>query len=120
MTNREDRSEPAKGRPAPVAVGGATLHPGWLAAAEQAAMVADIRAIAAAAPLFTPLTARGKPMSVRMTSAGRYGWFSDRRGYRYVERHPSGVPWPPIPESVLGLWRTYGSRARDPDCCLVN
>ena len=42
-------------------------------------------------PSSRPLTPWGKPMSVRMTSAGRYGWFTDRSGYRYVDRHPSGV-----------------------------
>ena len=41
--------------------------------------------------LFSPMTPYGKPMSVRMTSAGKYGWFSDRKGYRYVPQHPSGV-----------------------------
>ncbi len=59
-------------------------------------------------------------MSVRMTSAGRYGWYSDRRGYRYVERHPNGADWPPIPESVLTIWRALVSEERLPDCCLVN
>ncbi|WP_111429442.1 alpha-ketoglutarate-dependent dioxygenase AlkB [Rhodobacteraceae bacterium DSL-40] len=99
---------------------GFIIHQGAIPADAQERLVADIRAVAAAAPFFSPETRGGRRMSVRMTSAGRYGWFSDRRGYRYVERHPSGVPWPPIPESVLALWRTYGSRARDPDCCLVN
>ena len=55
-----------------------------------------------------------------MTSAGRYGWFTDAKGYRYVDRHPSGSPWPPVPESVLAVWRALVSRERDPDCCLVN
>jgi alkylated DNA repair protein (DNA oxidative demethylase) len=59
-------------------------------------------------------------MSVRMTSAGRYGWFTDRTGYRYVDRHPSGVPWPPVPASVLAVWRALVSEEREPDCCLVN
>ncbi len=59
-------------------------------------------------------------MRVRMTSAGKYGWFSDRRGYRYVEQHPSGVGWPDIPLGVLEIWRALVSEERDPDCCLVN
>ena len=59
-------------------------------------------------------------MSVRMTSAGRYGWVTDRRGYRYEPQHPSGVPWPPIPAPVLDIWRTVTGLGRDPDCCLVN
>ena len=99
---------------------GFEIRKGWLDPPAQAAMAADIRAVAEAAPFFAPLTPWGKPMSVRMTSAGRYGWFTDRKGYRYVDRHPSGVPWPPIPRSVLAVWRALASDARDPDCCLVN
>ena len=76
-------------------------------------MAADIAAVAEAAPFFAPLTPWGKPMSVRMTSAGRYGWFTDAKGYRYIDRHPSGSAWPPIPESVLAVWRDPGlARAR--------
>jgi len=101
-------------------VGGFRIRKGWLSPAAQAGMAADIAAVAAAAPFFAPMTPWGKPMSVRMTSAGKYGWFTDRRGYRYVERHPSGAAWPAIPESVLGVWRALVSEARLPDCCLVN
>lgn len=101
-------------------VNGFAIHKGWVDAAAQAGMAADIAAVAAAAPFFAPLTPWGKPMSVRMTSAGRYGWFTDRSGYRYIDRHPSGVAWPAIPESVLAVWRALVSEGREPDCCLVN
>jgi alkylated DNA repair protein (DNA oxidative demethylase) len=103
-----------------LAVNGFEIHKGWLGPEAQAEMAAEVRAVAEAAPFFAPLTPWGKPMSVRMTSAGRYGWFTDRSGYRYVDRHPSGVPWPPVPASVLAVWRALASAARDPDCCLVN
>lgn len=107
--------------PAPTAeVRGALLHAGWLDPGLQAAIVADIRKVVAVAPLFSPLTPWGKPMSVRMTSAGRYGWYSDRKGYRYESRHPSGSAWPPIPDRVLSIWRALVSAERMPDCCLVN
>ena len=86
----------------------------------QQTLLADVIAIEEAAPPFSPLTAWGKPMSVRMTSAGRYGWFSDRRGYRYIERHPDSLPWPAIPPSVLAIWNEITGLARAPDCCLVN
>jgi alkylated DNA repair protein (DNA oxidative demethylase) len=99
---------------------GFRIFQGHLDAKAQRGMVDDLRAVAVAAPFFTPETPWGKPMRVRMTAAGRYGWFSDRKGYRYVERHPSGTPWPPIPDSVLSVWRALGSDTRDPDCCLVN
>ncbi len=101
-------------------INGFRIHAGLLAAAEQGAMAADIAAVAAVAPFFAPLTPWGKPMTVRMTSAGRYGWYTDRKGYRYVDRHPDGTPWPPIPESVLAVWRALVSDERMPDCCLVN
>ena len=55
-----------------------------------------------------------------MTAAGRLGWVSDRRGYRYEPRHPAGGPWPEIPPRVLDIWRAVTGLDRLPDCCLVN
>ena len=77
-------------RPEAVDLHGAALYPGYLGPDEQAALVDDLRSVVAAAPLFAPVTPWGGPMSVRMTSAGRYGWVTDRRGYRYDDRHPAG------------------------------
>lgn len=123
MKIMQDPSRPCGGqpdRPEAVMVGGATLYPGYLAPDAQGRIVADIRAVVAAAPLFSPMTPFGKPMTVRMTSAGRYGWLSDRRGYRYSPTHPGGMAWPAIPESVLDVWRSLVGAERMPDCCLVN
>lgn len=103
-----------------VHLNGFAIHKGHLDAPSQAAMVKDVRALVRKAPFFSPLTPWGRPMSVRMTSAGKYGWFSDRSGYRYVETHPQGTRWPPIPDSILCVWRGLVSRDRMPDCCLVN
>lgn len=100
--------------------GGAAVHRGLLNAEAQAGMLDDIREVVRAAPLFSPETRWGKKMSVGMTSAGALGWVSDRRGYRYEPRHPSGVPWPPIPASVLDAWWAVSGSSREPDCCLVN
>jgi len=96
------------------------LHKCWLDAAAQARLAAELSEVVRAAPFFAPLTPWGKPMSVRMTSAGRYGWFTDTKGYRYIDRHPSGTPWPPVPETALAVWRALVSEERLPDCCLVN
>ena len=99
---------------------GFRILPEYLDRAAQTALVEDLRTVLRAAPLFSPQTPHGKPMTVRMTSAGRYGWVSDRSGYRYASRHPEGMAWPAIPASVLALWRSLVSDARDPDCCLIN
>ncbi|MEL6562836.1 MAG: alpha-ketoglutarate-dependent dioxygenase AlkB [Pseudomonadota bacterium] len=103
-----------------LSVRGFDIYKGHLDGAAQAALVEDIRAVVAAAPLFSPDTPYGKPMSVRMTSAGSLGWYSDRTGYRYAERHPNGAAWPPIPISVLDMWRALTGHTRQPDCCLIN
>jgi alkylated DNA repair protein (DNA oxidative demethylase) len=59
-------------------------------------------------------------MSVRMTSAGDYGWVSDRAGYRYEARHPDGmVPWPDPAPRAGNLEGGFGD-GRAPQCCLVN
>ena len=55
-----------------------------------------------------------------MTSAGEYGWFTDKDGYRYIEQHPSGVPWPAIPPQVLDVWTALCTEERLPQCCLIN
>ncbi|WP_113911082.1 alpha-ketoglutarate-dependent dioxygenase AlkB family protein [Roseovarius dicentrarchi] len=99
---------------------GFRILPEYLAPACQADLVSALRDVVAQAPLFSPVTPSGKTMSVRMTSAGRYGWVSDRSGYRYSGAHPAGQPWPDIPAAVLRIWRDLVSDRRDPDCCLLN
>ena len=104
----------------PLDLRGVAVWPGLLDRPAQGAMLADVLRVMEAAPPFHLVTRWGRPMSVAMTSAGRFGWYSDRRGYRYVDRHPSGVPWPPIPPSVLAVWDAVAPGARAPECCLVN
>ncbi|MCV2879142.1 alpha-ketoglutarate-dependent dioxygenase AlkB [Sedimentimonas flavescens] len=115
-----DSAESAPKRPDPQEIRGFLHFPGWLTAPEQQALVAQIRAVVAAAPFFSPMTPYGKPMSVRMTSAGRFGWVSDRRGYRYSETHPSGTPWPAIPPMLTTIWNAVCGTDRQPECCLIN
>ncbi|WP_171054656.1 alpha-ketoglutarate-dependent dioxygenase AlkB [Roseovarius arcticus] len=99
---------------------GFRIMPGYLGAEQQIALVGALRSVVSAAPLFSPMTPMGRAMSVRMTSAGRYGWVSDKTGYRYARTHPDGQAWPDIPEAVLSIWRDLVSGARGPDCCLLN
>ncbi|NOD64973.1 MULTISPECIES: alpha-ketoglutarate-dependent dioxygenase AlkB [unclassified Ruegeria] len=99
---------------------GFDIRKGYLDPAAQTQVIADLRPILKAAPLFRPVTPSGKEMSVRMTSAGDLGWVTDKAGYRYQEQHPKGGVWPGIPDSILGIWHDLVSTEREPDCCLVN
>lgn len=99
---------------------GVRVVSGALDRAAQEALVVELRALLKDAPLVQPVMPNGKPMSVRMTAAGRFGWISDRGGYRYADRHPSGRAWPAIPAPVLDLWRALVPNARVPECCLIN
>lgn len=101
---------------------GIAYHPGFWSAAEQAALVAELRVILKTAPLFTPTMPKtGKPFSVRMTNCGPLGWVSDREGYRYQEHHPlTGEPWPSMPMLVRETWQKLANYPHDPEACLVN
>ncbi|SIS54465.1 alkylated DNA repair protein (DNA oxidative demethylase) [Roseivivax lentus] len=105
---------------APVLLRDVAIHPEFLSRAEQERLVADLRDCLRVAPLVTPVTPRGQKMSVAMSAAGRFGWVTDRKGYRYEERHPSGAPWPPIPDRVLAIWEAVSGSAQRPECCLIN
>lgn len=117
MTDRQSGAAPPC---APVTLNGVAVYPGWLDAEAQATLVEDIRTLIRKAPLLRPVTPGGREMSVRMTAAGRFGWITDRKGYRYERRHPSGECWPPIPASVQAIWDALSGCARAPECCLVN
>jgi len=99
---------------------GFEIYKGLLDLEAQQALVAAVREVAKAAPLFSPMTPYGKPMRVKMTSAGKYGWVSDRSGYRYSEKHPEGMAWPDIPSEVLDIWQRVSGSDRAPECCLMN
>lgn len=96
--------------------------PGHLDRAAQVSLVEDIRAVVRQAPLYRPEMPRsGKPFSVRMTNCGTLGWVADKNGYRYQDRHPvTDAPWPPIPDSLLTLWKELTGDAAVPQACLVN
>lgn len=95
---------------------------GYLSGGQQAALLSEIRAVIADAPLFPPTMPRtGKPFSVRMTNCGSLGWVSDTTGYRYQAVHPAtGHPWPPMPTSLVKLWDRVTAYRAPPEACLIN
>lgn len=99
---------------------GFDLYKAALDRAEQEALRDAIRDVAAIAPLVRPVMPSGKPMTVRMSAAGRLGWITDRSGYRYSPVHPDGPAWPAIPAQVLDIWSVVTGLERQPDCCLIN
>lgn len=99
---------------------GARIFQGALDLGQQNVLLDQVRTIVRAAPLARPVTPAGRPMSVRMSAAGPYGWFTDHTGYGYRPTQPNGAPWPPIPDMLLSLWQKYSNATRQPECCLVN
>ena len=100
---------------------GFRFWPGALSASEQAALLDEVLAASNAAPFYRPVTPGGRPFSVEMTGLGPLGWVSDRGGYRYRPTHPvTGAPWPPMPRTLLALWRDLTGWPEPPDACLVN
>lgn len=108
----------------PAAPAGLTHLPGFAQAGE-AALLAAVEGIAAAAPFRQMITPGGKAMSVGITNCGAWGWVSDRRGYRYAEADPlTGLAWPAMPEIFARLATRAAARAGfenfTPDACLIN
>lgn len=103
-----------------LAVSGFEIYKSYLSLEAQTNLRDTLRDVVRVAPLMSPVTPSGKPMSVRMTAAGQFGWITDRRGYRYADVHPQGTPWPKIPEAVLDIWRDVTGLSRLPECCLIN
>lgn len=99
---------------------GVQIFPGYLDPGQQVEMLEALRDVVRQAPFYQPVTPGGRQMSVRMTAAGRFGWVTDRSGYRYEPRHPEGMDWPAIPGEVMAVWTDLVPEARAPECCLVN
>ncbi len=96
--------------------------PQYLDRPAQEALVAQVRTVLQAAPLFAPAMPRtGKPLSVRMSNCGALGWVADAAGYRYQAFHPdTRQPWPDIPNALLELWKSLCPAAPPPQACLIN
>ena len=101
---------------------GLLLASGYLDQTRQRALVAEIRRVVAAAPLYQPVMPRsGRPFSVKMSNCGPLGWVSDKAGYRYQPAHPvSGAPWPEMPAMISQIWDDLSGYAAPAECCRIN
>jgi alkylated DNA repair protein (DNA oxidative demethylase) len=103
---------------------GFRLLPGFLDAARQRELMAQVQAVLDAAPPYhATMPKSGQKMSVAMTNAGALGWYTDKdRGYRYIAQHPdTGQAWPAIPDIALDVWRSVTAPdAPEPEACLIN
>lgn len=107
----------------PLAPGATILRRFALADAD--ALLAEIDAVASAAPFRQMITPGGYTMSVAMTNCGGLGWTTDAHGYRYAPLDPlSGQPWPAMPQAFAALCQQASAAAGysdfQPDACLIN
>lgn len=82
---------------------------------EQNDLVALCREVIAQAPLFQKTMPNGANFNYLCTSAGEYGWMSDRKGYRYERAHPTtGNAFPPIPDQIHSIALRAAERSGEP------
>ena len=105
----------------------ALAHDVWLLRSfvDTAPLLADIEAMALAAPFRHMQVPGGQSMSVAMTTCGALGWVTDHSGYRYSAVDPlNDKPWPALPPAWLALAQNAAAAAGwpgfVPDACLVN
>lgn len=108
--------------PLPAGIG---LLRGWVGPGRDRAMLDAMMDVFAAAPPYRLKMRSGAYVINRMTNCGAWGWHSDSRGYRYVDRHPeTDMLWPAIPADVTASGeaaaRACGVAGFEPDACLVN
>lgn len=101
------------------------LYRAFLSLEDQLALIAELRSVVRAAPLFRPTMPRsGSPFRYEMTNCGTWGWISDRSGYRYVRSQANGLPWPSIPRRLFDiavqLAEDAGFSEFAPNACLLN
>jgi alkylated DNA repair protein (DNA oxidative demethylase) len=101
---------------------GLSYYPGYLDRDGQAALLAALDEVFAAAPLFIPrMPKSGRPFTVRMSNCGPLGWISDESGYRYESTHPvTSRPWPPMPDMLIATWHDLTDYPHPPEACLIN
>ena len=61
-------------------------------------MIGHVRELKATHPFSQPKMRDGSQLSVKVSSWGARGWWSDELGLRYTVKHPRGAPWPDLPQ----------------------
>lgn len=94
---------------------------------EQISLFKSLKEVTNVAPFFDKfMPYSGQRFNYRCTSAGKYGWYSDRKfGYRYETRHPhTKLPFPEIPNEVLSIVDKCKLITDEvdfkPETCLIN
>ena len=63
----------------------------------------------------------GKPYKTLITNAGKWGWISDKIGYKYVKFHPiTKKKWSKIPNLFYEIWNQFSDYEKPPNCSLIN
>lgn len=88
-------------------------------------LVSFIEQINSQSPFRQMTTPTGGKMSVAITNCGKYGWISDKLGYRYSTIDPvTGQSWPALPSLFLNLASSVATQSGFsdflPDMCLIN
>ena len=104
-------------------IAGFRLYPGHLDGEAQEELLAAVRDVLEAAPLFRPrMPKSGRPFTVRMSNCGPLGWVSDESGYRYqadASRYRR-----PLAADARGRCLGYGASlpaiGDPPEACLIN
>lgn len=103
---------------------GAAWLPGFVdSVADQ--LLQHIHSLSQISPFRFMMTPGGRSMSVAMTSCGACGWYTDKRGYRYVRHDPmTGQHWPDMPDIfrhiAVAAAQEAGFSDFTPVSCLVN
>lgn len=100
------------------------ILPGF-ASAKTNTLLTAIEGVIQVAPLRQMHTPGGFKMAAQLTNCGKYGWVTDRHGYRYQTTDPeTDLSWPTMPELIhqlaLEAASACGFEHFKPDVCLIN
>lgn len=85
----------------------------------------EINSISKSAPFRHMKMPTEHSLSVATTSAGKAGWITDSRGYRYQKIDPiTNKPWPGMPKIFADISKMAATKAGflnfNPEACLIN